>query len=152
VAVEGLVVREGDLAALRRGEAGLDAPGREFLAEPGAVVAAVGDQGGGGRQGVENEAGAFVVAHLPFREQQDEGSALAITDRVELGVQAALGSFDTTGNSPFSSRLAAVRCAFRCVASIMTRSGLGPSPASEAKIRSNTPSRLQRTKQLCSVL
>ena len=51
-----------------------------------------------------------------------------------LGVQAAFGAPDTSGNRPFFKRLAAVRCAFRCVASIMIRSGLPPLPASSAKI------------------
>jgi hypothetical protein len=37
------------------------------------------------------------------------------------------------------SRLAAVRCAFRCVASIITVSVAALSPASVAKMRSKTP-------------
>ncbi len=46
------------------------------------------------------------------------------------------------------SRLAAVRWAFRCVASIITVSVAALSPASVAKIRSKTPIRLQRMKRL----
>src|ERR1700730_7257962 len=57
---------------------------------------------------------------------------------MQLGVQAAFGAPDTSGNRPFFKRLAAVRCAFRCVASIMIRSGLPPLPASSAKILLNT--------------
>ena len=64
---------------------------------------------------------------------------LAIADSIELGVQSTLCAPDTTGNIPFFRRLAAVRWAFRWVASIMMRSGFGPSPASPAKMRSNTP-------------
>ena len=45
-------------------------------------------------------------------------------------------------------RARAVRYAFRWVASIIMRSGFGPSLASAAKIRSNTPSLLQRMKRL----
>jgi DNA invertase Pin-like site-specific DNA recombinase len=45
---------------------------------------------------------------------------------VQLEVQAAFGAPDTSGNRPFFKRLAAVRCAFRCVASIITRSDLPP--------------------------
>lgn len=41
-------------------------------------------------------------------------------DGVQLGAQAALGASDTSANSPFLSKLAAVRCALRCVASIMS--------------------------------
>ena len=120
----------------------------EFLAEPGAVIAAVGDEVSGWRQGVEHEAGPLVVAHLAFRQEQDERPAVAVADGVELGVQPAFGAPDTAGNIPFLSRLAAVRWAFRWVASIMMRSGFGPSPASPAKMRSKTPSRLQRMKRL----
>src|SRR5690606_19642314 len=148
LAIDGLVIVEGDFTAAARGDARLDASGFEFLTEPCAVVAAISDQMSGLRQGVEHETGTFVVAHLAFRQQQDDWSAFTVADGVELGVQSALGSPDTTGNIPFLSRLAAVRCAFRCVASIMIRSGFGPSPASPAKIRSNTPIRLQRMKRL----
>ncbi len=57
-----------------------------------------------------------------------------------------------SGKEPLFDRLAAVRCAFRCVALLMIRSGFGPSPANPAKMRSNTPNRLQRTKRLYNVL
>lgn len=80
--------------------------------------------------------------HLALAQQHHQRAALAIAHGMQLGVQAALGAPDTSGNSPFLSRLAAVRCALRCVASIINRSGLGPLLASSAKIRLNTPSRL----------
>ncbi len=89
-----------------------------------------------------------MVAHLAFAKQQDDRFSGFVADGVELGVQAAFRAPDTTGNIPFLRRLAAVRWAFRWVASIMIRSGFGPSPASAAKIRSNTPNRLQRMKRL----
>ena len=80
------------------------------------------------------------------------GLSTAVANR-QLGVQAALGAPDTSGNRPFFKRLAAVRCAFRCVASIMIRSGLPPLPASSAKILLNTPRRLQRTNRIdCRLL
>jgi hypothetical protein len=88
-----------------------------------------------------------VIAHLALAEQQDEGLALTIADSVKLRVQAAFGAPNAAGNSPFFKRLAAVRCAFRWVASIMSRSGFDPL-ASAAKIRSNAPSLLQRMKRL----
>ncbi|MCY1232493.1 hypothetical protein D9M68_321470 [compost metagenome] len=65
--VKGRVVGVWDFAASARGDARLDASCFQFLAESGAVVAAVGDQMRGRRQGVEDETGAFVVAHLAFR-------------------------------------------------------------------------------------
>lgn len=49
------------------------------------------------------------VARLAFAEQHDQRSAFAIADGMQLGVQAAFGPSDTSGNSPFLSRLAAVR-------------------------------------------
>ncbi len=148
LAIERLIVSVGDFPASARWNAGLDAPGDQRLAKGGAVVAAVGDKGFGRWEGIEDEACALVIAHLSFREQHNDRTAAFVAHGVELRVQTAFRSPDTTGNSPFLSRLAAVRCAFRCVASIMIRSGLGPSPASPAKMRSKTPSRLQRMKRL----
>lgn len=54
---------------------------------------------------------------LAFREQHDERAALSVADGVQLGVEAAFDTPDTTGNSPFLSRLAAVRSVFRSVVS-----------------------------------
>lgn len=146
--VEGLIVDERPAAGSWRTDARLDISGGQFFTELGAVVAAIGDPVSGRWQGVEHETGALVVAHLGFRQEQDERPSVTVADGVQLGVQSALGAPDTTGNIPFLSRLAAVQWAFRCVASIMMRSGLGPSPASAAKILSNTPSRLKRMKRL----
>jgi hypothetical protein len=69
-----------------------------------------------------------MVAHLAFAEQHDNRASLAIADSVQFGIQSTFGSPDTTGNIPLFNKLAAVRCAFRCVASIIMRSGLGPAP------------------------
>ena len=38
------------------------------------------------RQGVEHETGALVVAHLAFRQEQDDRPPVAVADSVELGV------------------------------------------------------------------
>jgi hypothetical protein len=54
-----------------------------------------------------------VIAHLAFREHQHDGLAIAIRDGMEFGVQAAFRAPDTAGNTPFLSRLAAVRWALR---------------------------------------
>ena len=86
-----------------------NAPGLEFLAEPGAVITAISDEMSGLGQSVEHETGALVVAHLAFRQEQDDWPAVTVADGVELGVQPSLGSPDTTGNIPFLNRLAAVR-------------------------------------------
>ncbi len=100
LSVDGLVVFEWHFAAAARRDARLDAPCFRFLSEPGAAIAAIGDQMGGRRQGVEHEPCALVVAHLAFRQQQDDRPAVTVADRVELGVQPTLGSPDTTGNIP----------------------------------------------------
>ena len=127
---------------------GRDATVLQGGAEPGAVVATVGDQLTGWRQAREHDGGLPVVAGLSFGEQQHDRPSPAVTGGVELGVQPALGSPEKAGKSPFLSKLAAVRCAFRWVLSIMMRSGGPPSEASAAKMRSNTPMRLQRMKRL----
>ena len=152
LAVERFVVFQRLLAVFGRRDTGNDATLGQDMAEPVAVVAAIGDQRGGLRQVGQKRSGALVVADLPGSEvQQDRPSGL-IADGVQLGVQAAFCSSQTAGKAPFCARLAAVRWAFRCVASIMIRSGFRPSLASATKMRSNTPSRLHRTKRLYKVL
>src|SRR3546814_12811610 len=91
-------------------------------------------------QGVEHQGSAFIVAHLSFAQQHDQRPALAVADGMELRVQTAFGASDTSGNSPFLSRLAAVRCALRWVASIINWSGFPRLAARAAKILLNTPS------------
>jgi len=49
-------------------------------------------------------ASARVVAHLAFRQQHGSWVALAIADVVGLGIEAAFGAADTTGDSPFLKR------------------------------------------------
>src|SRR3546814_4601712 len=86
---------------------------------------------------------AFIVAHLSFAQQHDQRPALAVADGMELRVQTAFGASDTSGNSPFLSRLAAVRCALRWVASIINWSGFPRLAERAAKILLNTPSLLR---------
>lgn len=109
------------------------------------VVAAIGDQFARWRQRIDQQARAFVVVHLAFREQQNEWPAGGVAHRVELGIQASFGASDAPGPPFFCSRLAAVRWALRCVESIMIRSGHPAAPAREANILSKTPSLAQRT-------
>ena len=70
-----------------------------------------------------------MVVHLALGEQQDQGTAVFVHDGMELGVQAAFRASDTAGNIPFINKLAAVRCALRCVSSIINCSGVPRSPA-----------------------
>lgn len=97
--------------------------GGEGVAEGAAAVASVADEDTGARQGVEHECGAPVVAHPIFGQQHDQRPPPLVAGSVQLGVQAAFGPPDTTGNIPFLSMLAAVRRAFRWVLSIMIASG-----------------------------
>ena len=126
LAVGCLVIVERRLAAFGRWNAGLGYPFLQRVAKPVAVVAPVGDQGFRLWQDAEHELRALVIARLAFGKQHDQGLSGAVADDVQLGVQPAFRAPDTIGNIPFFRRLAAVRCAFRCVESIMMRSGLGP--------------------------
>lgn len=85
----------------------------------------------------------FVVVEWNFAAQAGLDARLFAS-----GFEFSSPAVAPTGNIPFSSTLTAVWWAFRCVASIMMRSGFGPSPASPAKIRSKTPRRLQGMKRL----
>jgi hypothetical protein len=144
--IERLVIGQRDFPAFGGGYAGLAASFGESIPEPIAIITTVGKKRFGGWQGIKDQPRTLVIAHLPLAEQQNEGFALAVADSVELRVQAAFRAPNASGNGLFFKRLAAVRCAFRWVASIIMRSG--PSLASAAKIRSNTPSLLQRMKRL----
>src|SRR6185437_593205 len=149
--VEGLAVAQLSFAVLTRRDAGSDAVALQRCPEPVGVITAVGDQLLRFGQTVEQASCARVIARLSCRQVQVDGPAAAIADRMKLRVQAALRATDTAGNSPFLSRLAAVRCALRCVAAIINRSGGPCAPASARNIRSNTPIRLQRMKRLYNV-
>ena len=146
--IEVLVVIDLYSAVGSRWDAGGYAARCQGFAEPVGVVTPVAQQHFRFWQRVDHQSRAFVVAHLPFAEQHHQGAALFVADCMKLGVQTAFSAPDTSGNSPFFSRLAAVRCALRWVASIINRCGRGPLLASSAKILLNTPSRLQRTKRL----
>ena len=148
LAIERLVERDFHLSAARLRDTGSDAPFEQRGAEAIAVVAAIGEQFAGWRQSRQHHRGALVITHLALGEEQHDGPTMAVADGVQFRVQAAFGAADATRKSPFCSRLAAVRCAFRCVASIISRSGVSASAASAAKMRAKTPSRLQRTKRL----
>lgn len=75
-----------------------------------------------------------------------------VAHRVQLCGQTTFRAANAPGNRPFLSRLAAVRCAFRYVASII-RPCLGAALfASSRKITLKIPARLQRTNRLYSVV
>ena len=107
--VEGLIIGMLDFAVPFRRDAGFDPLFDQGFAKPVAVIAAIARQRPGQRQGIEHQPCPLMVAHLAFAQQQDQGLAVAIGDRVKLGVQAAFRAPDAAGNSPFLNKLAAVR-------------------------------------------
>src|SRR5450830_1087377 len=129
-------------------DASCDASLGESLTEPVGVIAFVAEEFLGLRQGRQHQSRAFVVAHLAFAEQHDQRSPVAIAHGMQFRVQAAFRTPDTSGNSPFFRRLAAVRWAFKWVVSIISRRGLPALRVSSSKILLNTPRRLQRTNRL----
>jgi hypothetical protein len=82
-----------------------------------------------------NRPRARAVVHPPLGEQPDDRAALATANRVQRGVQAIFGAADAAWGTRFLSRLAAVRCAFRCVMSSISRSAMPGAPARAAKVR-----------------
>lgn len=146
--IERLVVRYRDLAASGGRDAGLDAALKEIDAEAGAVVATVAKQFARLRQGRQESRSTLVVVGLACGQEQPDQPALSVADGMKLRVQPAARASDTTRSIPFLARLAAVRCALRWVLSIISRSGTPACATSALKMRSNTPSRLQRTKRL----
>lgn len=75
----------------------------ERVAEEVAVVTLVAEQLLGSGQAGQHQRRPFVVAHLPLREEQDERTAPAVADGVELGIQAALGAPKVLLNLVFQS-------------------------------------------------
>ena len=132
--IEGFAIGVFSFTSLTGWDAGLHAFCCECVSELIAVIPFVANENGGLRQGRKDQLCALVVIHLPLGEQQNQGQAVLIHHGVKLGIQTTPGAPDTAGNIPFLSRLAAVRWAFRWVASIINCSGASRSLASEAKI------------------
>ncbi len=89
----------------------------------------------GVRQGGQDGPGAAEVAGPAFGEQQNQGFAVSAADRVELRAEPAPCASGTARKSPFLSRLAEVRRAFRCVASLITFPAAALPSASVRKMR-----------------
>ena len=111
--IEVLVKRDGRFTAWYRGDTSSDATLRETGAKVVAVVAAIGQQHAGGGQARQQQGAADMITPLAFGEQQDDRPSMLVADRVQLGVQTALGTTDAPRDAPFCRRLAAVRWAFR---------------------------------------
>jgi hypothetical protein len=73
----------------------------QSVAEPVAVVTAIGDQGGCSRQARQQRLSALVVADLAGGEMQQDRPPGLVADGVQFGVQAAFGASQTAGKAPF---------------------------------------------------
>ena len=94
-------------------DAGLDLPICKGASQPVGIVALVGQEHVRRGQACQQGRRSGVVTDLARRQKQAAWATLAVTDRVQFRVQPAFGASDIPGKSPFLSRLAAVRCAFR---------------------------------------
>src|SRR5690606_42128007 len=77
------------LPTRRSSDLGFDALVSERLAEPGAVIATVGDQVRGVRQLIQHHRRPLVVADLAGAELEDDGPPALIAHGMQLGVQPA---------------------------------------------------------------
>lgn len=119
--------------------------GSEFIA----VVTFVTDQTRGSiRQSRIDQFCSNMIAHIPFTQAHDDRSTMAITNRMQFGIQATFCAPDTAGNIPFLSKLQAVRWAFKCVASIIKVPGLSAFVTNALNILSKTPNLLHLMKRL----
>lgn len=116
--VEALIVGDFGLSVFLGRDAGGDAFGPQGVPEPVGVIPAICEQDLCLWQSADQVCGSFVIAHLPFGQEHGHRAAPTVAHGVKLGVQSAFGAPDMAGNIPFFSRLAAVRWALRCVASI----------------------------------
>ena len=146
-----LIVRAGSLSAPSGWDAGRNASGTQGIMEPVGVITTVRQQLPGLRQsiyGIHKQGGSFVVAYLACRELHGQGPAVSVAKGMEFGVQPALCAADAAGKSPFLSKLAAVRCALRWVASIITWPSCPAVFANSVKMLLKMPIWLQRKKRL----
>ena len=92
-----------------------------------------------------------MVALLFLGQQHGDGTAVLVLHRMQLRVRAA-SVRPIQRRCPFLARLGAGRWALRWMLPIISWSGATGWVARVATIRSNTPTRLHRTKRLRSVL
>ena len=127
------------------GDAGFDSAVGKSIVKPVAVVAFVGDRGLGVRQQREQRLGS----RRPDPSVGRRTKALPSQTPVELRAEPTPdGAVDTARKSLFLRRLAAVRCAFGCVVSIIDVPLAAVFAAGAAKMRLKMPALLQRTNRL----
>jgi len=117
------------------------------VADAVAVIGAVGvDDTAPGKRG-QQLLGCPAVRRLARRQQEGERPAVAIGDRVDLGIAAAPADADRLEVCP-PFPPAAERCAFTWVLSISTSAGGPPVAASVSNTSRQTPLPAQRTLRL----
>jgi site-specific DNA recombinase len=94
LAIDSRVMRDGILAPLAGGDAGLNVAICQSPAEPVRVIASVSDQHLGFRQRREQGLGAQIVAPMSRAQEHADRPAIGIGGDVELGVQPTLGAPD----------------------------------------------------------
>lgn len=124
----------------------------QYLTKPVCIIASICQQFLSLWHGSQQLFCPLIIAYLAFCEGKSKRLSFSVAKRMELGIQSTSCASDTAGKSPFLSRLAAVRCALRCVASIITFPSLPAVFESSRKMLLNMPMRLQRIKRLYKVL
>ena len=106
------------------------------LAKPVRIVAAIRQWVLRRWQSVQQQLCAGVIRHMPGRQQQADRVPRRLRHGVQLGVASAPGQANQPVCLPpfLSLRLAAVRWAFRCVASIVSIPASSPCPASSNRL------------------
>ena len=112
---EGFVVAASCRSVLVRRNAWCDALLLECRDEPIRIIAAVSEQVFGVGKTGQQASRTSVIAGGPCGQQQMHRLASVVAHGVQLRVQAIVRAANTAGDSPFLSRLAAVRWAFRWV-------------------------------------
>ena len=95
--VESFIIFDKVFAVAARRNARLCTSGPECRPEPVAVISPVGQHLFGGWQPVGQDGGTFIIAGLPFSQNHGGRLTVAVTDRRQFGVQAALRATDTAG-------------------------------------------------------
>ena len=116
--IKRFIILDFDFAVFFGWHAWLYAFSAQSVPEPIGIITAICKQHIGFGHSIQQMPSAFVIAHLPFGQEHGNRPAQTITNSMKFGVQAAFCAPNSTGNIPFLSRLAAVLCALRWVASI----------------------------------
>ena len=114
-------------SALSRRNAGRNALVFKPFAIPISIIAAIGQHVFGHGKLIKKCPRSDVITGLSRAQKQPNWSPHGIGYGVKFRVHAAFGASDQASAPPFfNPRLEAVRCVFRCVASIMSVSVLRP--------------------------